>query len=265
MPPTILVTNDDGIDSQFLRVLVEGLRAGGFAPVVAAPTEERSWVSRALSRWRDVQLTQRDDFGCPAWALDGTPTDCVNIALGHLLTERPAAVVSGINLRENVSLPYILSSGTVAGALEGALWGLPALAFSLEIPDGRAAEVRAARGHIGGGLGESLRCAGARAADFLRQALAEAPATSPRVHNINFPAITTPVTPVARTRPGRVRLGALFTRESPRHFRFHHHDPHEAETHADADHAALARGCISHTVLDYGVLGAELGARPPAP
>jgi 5'-nucleotidase len=257
MSSSILVTNDDGIDSHFLRALVEALQAAGFAPCVAAPAGEQSWISRALSRWRDVRVAVRDDFGCPAWALDGTPTDCVNIALGHLLTAPPAAVVSGINLRENVSLPYILSSGTVAGALEGALWGLPALAFSLEIPDGQVHALRQGRGRVEGAQAETLRCAAARAADFVRQRLAQtAPDSGPTVHNINFPVVTTPATPVVRTRPGRVRLGALFVRESPASFRFRFDDEHVLEDHPAADHVALAQGCISHSVLNYGLLGA---------
>ena len=64
-------------------------------------------------------------LGCPTWIVDGTPSDCVNIALAHLLTDPVAGVVSGINVGLNASLGFILASGTVAGAWEGALHGLP--------------------------------------------------------------------------------------------------------------------------------------------
>jgi len=257
MSQTILITNDDGIDSHFLRVLVEALQKAGYDTRVAAPLGEQSWISRALSRRREVALAEFTGFGCPAWSLDGTPTDCVNIALGHLLPEPPAAVVSGINLSTNVGLPHILASGTIAGALEGAFWGLPALAFSMELPRARLAEIRLKSGEVGGSLEESLRCAAARAADFVRERLAQLHADpAPTVHNINFPAVTTTVTPVVRTRPAKLRLGALFARESPATFAFRYQDCLNEDPAPDGDQATVARGCISHSVLDYGFLGA---------
>jgi 5'-nucleotidase len=257
MPPTLLVTNDDGIDSHFLRVLVVALQKAGYQTRVAAPLGEQSWISRALSRRRDVAVADFAGFGCPAWSLDGTPTDCVNIALGHLLPEPPAAVVSGINLATNVGLPHILASGTIAGALEGALWGLPALAFSMALPRARLAEIRQTRGNVGGTIEESLRCAAARAADFVRERLAQIhPDPAPTVHNINFPTVTTAVTPVVHTRPAKLQLGALFAREGPANFTFRYQDPNTDDPAADSDYAAVARGCISHSVLDYGFLGA---------
>jgi 5'-nucleotidase len=257
MPPTILVTNDDGINSHFLRVLVEALQAAGFATRVAAPVGEQSWIARALSRRRPVKVADHAGFTGPAWAIDGTPTDCVNIALGHLLPEPPAAVVSGINLGENASLPYILGSGTVAGALEGALWGLPALAFSFQLPSHRIEEIRHTHGRVDGPLGESLLCAAAHAAKFVHQRLAQKhPDSGPTVHNINFPSITTAVTPIERTRPGGRQLGRLFVRDGASSvFNFRYTDDHPKENHPEADHHALARGCISHSVLNFGALG----------
>jgi 5'-nucleotidase len=255
--PVLLVTNDDGIDSHFLRVLVEALQAAGFATRIAAPVGEQSWIARALSRRRPVKVDERAGFGGPAWAVDGTPTDCVNIALGHLLPEPPAAVVSGINLGENASLPYILGSGTVAGALEGALWGLPALAFSMQLPQSRIDDVRHHHGRVDGPLGDSLRHAAAHAAQFVRQRLAQPhPDSGPTVHNINFPSVTTPVTPIERTRPGGRTLGKLFMRDGASStFNFRYTDDHPRENHPEADHHSLGRGCISHSVLNFATLG----------
>jgi 5'-nucleotidase len=257
-PPTILVTNDDGIDSHFLRALVEALHAAGFAIRVAAPVGEQSWIARALSRRRPVQVHDHPGFPGPAWAIDGTPTDCVNIALGHLLDAPPAAVVSGINLGENASLPYILGSGTVAGALEGALWGLPALAFSLQLPQSRIEEVRHAKGKTSGPINDSLLAAATHAARFVHQRLAQKhPDPGPTVHNINFPAITTAVTPIERTRPGGRQLGRLFIRDEANSstFKFRYTDDHPKENHPEADHHALTRGIISHSILNFATLG----------
>jgi len=255
--PVILVTNDDGIDSYFLRVLVEALQQTGFQTCVAAPMAEQSWISRALSRRRDVNVAEYTHFGCTAWAVDGTPTDCVNIALGHLLKDQPAAVVSGINLGHNTSLPYILSSGTIAGALEGAFWGLPALAFSMELPGDRIAQIRKVHGKVEGHLDTSLRCAGARAAEFVKARLQQAnPDPAPIVHNINFPATTTTVTPVVHTRPAKLKLGSLFARQSPATFAFQYMSEKEGDDSPDADYNTIMRGCISHSILDYSFLGA---------
>jgi 5'-nucleotidase len=256
-PPVLLVTNDDGIDSHFLRVLVEALHAAGYATRVAAPVGEQSWIARALSRRRPVKVADHPGFPGPAWAIDGTPTDCVNIALGHLLDAPPAAVVSGINLGENASLPYILGSGTVAGALEGALWGLPALAFSLQLPQPRIDEIRHAQGRVNGPLGDTLRHAATHAAQFVKQRLAQThPDTGPTVHNINFPSVTTAVTPIERTRPGGRKLGRLFIRDGASStFNFRYTDDHPKENHPEADHHALNRGCISHSILNFAALG----------
>src|SRR5213592_4401552 len=131
-----LVTNDDGIDSVFLHELVFALRATGHELYVVAPKREQSWIGAAKSRNRPVPVEATDrGFGCPTWIVDGTPSDGINIAVGHLLprTLPIDAVISGINVGLNASLGFIIASGTVAGAWEGALHGLPAIAFSQDM------------------------------------------------------------------------------------------------------------------------------------
>src|SRR5262249_12104418 len=128
-----LITNDDGIDCVFLHELVHALRDAGHSLAVVAPKKEQSWMGASKSRNRPVHAAVVDrKLGCPTWSVDGTPSDCVNIALDHLLPAdfAPDAVLSGINIGLNVSLGFIIASGTLAGAWEGALHGLPAVAFS---------------------------------------------------------------------------------------------------------------------------------------
>lgn len=123
----ILVTNDDGVHSPGILVLAEHLAALGEV-VVVAPDRERSAVSHALT----LQAPLRADELRPGFfAIDGTPTDCVNLAIHGLLDRKPDLVVSGINRGGNMGddLTY---SGTVAAAMEATLMGVPALAFSLE-------------------------------------------------------------------------------------------------------------------------------------
>ena len=125
--PTALVTNDDGIDSYFLQVLVRRLQEK-FDVIVAAPAKEQSWTGRSMTRRDPVSVKEFKGLDVPAWIIDGTPTDCVNIALESLVNNcRPDIVVSGINLGMNVTLPMILASGTVAGALEAAFGESPPL------------------------------------------------------------------------------------------------------------------------------------------
>ncbi|MEM7671774.1 MAG: 5'/3'-nucleotidase SurE [Verrucomicrobiota bacterium] len=128
--PKILITNDDGIESVLLSEMVAHL-VGKFNIIVVAPADERSFCGRSFTFGRDVRVWEVDELPCQAFAVDGTPSDCVNIALGTLCGETlPDLVIAGPNIGRNTSLGFILGSGTVAGALEGAFWGLPALAVS---------------------------------------------------------------------------------------------------------------------------------------
>lgn len=123
----ILVTNDDGYFSPGIAALAQALGALG-AVTVVAPQTEASAVGHALTLRRPLRL---EPIGQNVFAVDGTPTDCVNIAIHEVLDGPPDLVVSGINKGLNVG-DDVTYSGTVAGALEGALLGYPAIAVSLE-------------------------------------------------------------------------------------------------------------------------------------
>src|SRR6476660_4444488 len=124
--PRILVTNDDGYRSEGIHALAEALRAIGDVTVVA-PVEEESAIGHALTLRRPLRLEAIADR---TFAVDGTPTDCVNIAVTQVFKGLPDLVVSGINKGWNLG-DDVTYSGTVAGALEGALLGVPAIAVSL--------------------------------------------------------------------------------------------------------------------------------------
>ena len=123
----ILVTNDDGIHSPGLQALAGSLGALGRV-VVVAPDRERSAVSHSLTLHAPLRA---EEVAPGHFAVDGTPTDCVNLGLHGLLAERPALVVSGINRGGNMG-DDITYSGTVAAAMEATLMGVPAIAVSLE-------------------------------------------------------------------------------------------------------------------------------------
>lgn len=126
----ILLTNDDGIFAPGIITLYKEL--GTMAEVkVVAPDRERSATSHAITVHKPLRVEEVELNGeGKGWAVTGTPSDCVKLALKALLTEEPDLVVSGINQGPNLGTD-VLYSGTVSAAIEGILHGIPSLAVSL--------------------------------------------------------------------------------------------------------------------------------------
>lgn len=124
--PTILVTNDDGIASPGIKILAEMLGPMGDVYVVA-PESEQSAVAHALTLHRPLKVERS---GKKTFYINGTPTDCVIIAVNKILDQKPDIIVSGINNGANLG-DDITYSGTVAAAIEGTLLGIPSIAVSL--------------------------------------------------------------------------------------------------------------------------------------
>lgn len=122
----ILVSNDDGISSEGILALEGALRSLGEVYTVA-PDRQQNSMSHALTLHRPLRV---DEIGPKRFAVDGTPTDCVKLALTGLLPMRPDMVVSGINKGPNLG-DDVFYSGTVSAAIEGALLGIPSFAVSL--------------------------------------------------------------------------------------------------------------------------------------
>lgn len=133
----ILLTNDDGIYSEGIKMLYLALAELGEITVVA-PDTECSAVGHAITLSDPLRVKNVDRGGkFFGYAVTGTPADCVKIAIRAILKDRPDIVVSGINLGPNVGYS-VLYSGTVSGATEGAILGIPSIAVSLgtfENPD----------------------------------------------------------------------------------------------------------------------------------
>jgi 5'-nucleotidase len=153
----ILLTNDDGIHSDGLIKVEQTLKEVGDVYVVA-PASEMSGASHSLTLARPLRIRQLDNRH---WAVDGTPTDCVTLALNKILPEeeRPDICVSGINHGGNLG-DDATYSGTVAGALEATILGVPGVALSLvarenfNFRDAAAFAVVAARKVLDEGLPE---------------------------------------------------------------------------------------------------------------
>jgi len=128
-----LVTNDDGILATGIQCLIDAAEPLGEVTVVA-PDREQSATSHALTLHHPVRPVQRAER---RWQVDGTPTDCVMLALGALMDEQPDFVLSGINHGQNMG-EDVLYSGTVSAAMEGLSLGIRAIALSFAGGDLRA-------------------------------------------------------------------------------------------------------------------------------
>ncbi len=224
----ILVTNDDGYRSDGIHALADALRPLGEVTIVA-PVAEASAIGHALTLRRPLRLEQ---IGAREYAVDGTPTDCVNIAVTQVFKGLPHLVVSGINKGWNLG-DDVTYSGTVAGALEAALLGVPGLAVSL----------RATRGEYD--FGPSARAAAAVAAAMLRRPL---PART--FLNINVPH--------GRPKGFRVTVQArrnhvthVLERQDPKGRPYYWIDEGQDEWHPHdrSDYQAVRNGYVSVTPL----------------
>jgi 5'-nucleotidase len=256
----LLVTNDDGISSAFFHALVRALRGAGHELFIAVPAAEQSWTGASKTRSRPVKSAKVDrGFGCPTWMLDGTPSDCVNIAIAHLLERdlRLDAVVSGINVGFNCSLGFILASGTVAGAWEGALHGLPAFAFSQDVSEEVYAHLKDKGGEPEGELRTTLDTSAAHAARLVGELAPSIGRNSFTVHNFNFPIPCRADTPVRRTVPAQVHVPGLFSpaADDGSHRLVWGNIVDVSPETPLTDVRCLEQGAISHTVLDYRKLG----------
>ncbi|PCI46048.1 MAG: 5'/3'-nucleotidase SurE [Alphaproteobacteria bacterium] len=125
----ILVTNDDGYNSPGLKLMESIARSLSDNVWIVAPEEEQSGKGHALSLHEPIRYRQIDE---QYFAVKGTPTDCVMMALHQILPERPTLLLSGINRGVNLA-EDMTYSGTISAAMEGTLCGIPSMAFSQEV------------------------------------------------------------------------------------------------------------------------------------
>jgi 5'-nucleotidase len=224
----ILVTNDDGIYSEGIRKLAAALREIGDV-VIVAPDREQSAASHALTLNRPLRLLQIAEN---EWIVDGTPTDCVNLAILHVLKDRrPDIVVSGINFGANLG-DDVTYSGTISAAFEGSLLAIPSIAFSALVGEGFSFD----------------RCAGF-ASELTRLTLA-APLQPDIILNVNFPV--TEFAGVKMTRLGkRTYTEGVIERLDPRGRKYFWIGGEPPVWHSDpgTDFAAVEAGFVSITPL----------------
>lgn len=237
----ILVSNDDGIFAPGIALLAEACRSVGNVTVVA-PDREQSGTSHSLTLHRPLRPQRRHDG---SFQVDGTPTDCVLLAVGALMPERPAFVFSGVNHGPNMG-EDVLYSGTVSAAMEAVTLGIPGVALSFA---GRDPELLLS---YAGLLGDLVR------------RIVKVPAFPPNmILNVNLPKVDATAVKGVRV----TKLGSRFFSEGLTRMK----DPWGKEVFwvgggeitwtgdADSDHQAVYDGYISVTPLhmdltSYGLL-----------
>ena len=128
MSLTILLTNDDGVESRALLPFARSLSSIGEVKIVV-PDRERSWVGKAITCHEELRVNRIEgeiDF----FTVSGFPADCVQLGVFNLFDRSPDIVISGINVGANHGVAYMIGSGTVGAAFEAAIVGVPAIAFS---------------------------------------------------------------------------------------------------------------------------------------
>jgi 5'-nucleotidase len=243
--PTILLTNDDGIMSVGLRVLMESL--GGLGDIIAvAPDSPRSATGMSLTFHKPLRMSEVTVNGVVAHAISGSPADCVSLGISKVLSgKRPDIVVSGINMGDNVTAQTVFASGTVAAAIQAAIIGIPSIAFSMEVPEGEhSTEEQEPR----------METAAARAFPIADLVVRRGLPKGVDFLNVNFPYDVRADTPFKVTRLGTQKYeDYVVERVDPRGRPYYwqwgnSRDPKEFEPGTDA-HAVFVERAISITPL----------------
>lgn len=169
----LLISNDDGVFADGIRILANTLAAAGHQVTVVCPDRERSATGHGLTLHDPIRAEAVHGIfhsDVQAWACSGTPADCVKLALGALLASPPELVLSGINQGANLGTD-VLYSGTVSAAMEGVIEGIPAIALSL---------TSFAHRDFG---------PAAQFAQRFLDAIAQRPLPEPMLLNVNIPAV----------------------------------------------------------------------------
>ncbi len=128
----IVITNDDNHASSLLHMLVDYLSTIAEVTVVV-PLHQQSWKGKSVTRYQDIAIKEGLVAGHKAYIVDGTPADCANIAIHHLVAGPPDLVVSGINQGKNTGVGFLLASGTLGACIEANIAGIPAIALSQDL------------------------------------------------------------------------------------------------------------------------------------
>ncbi|HHT19773.1 MAG: 5'/3'-nucleotidase SurE [Euryarchaeota archaeon] len=142
---TILLTNDDGVNSSGIMAAKNAAENLG-KTIVVAPATQQSGIGHALTLFEPVRVTSTNMAdGTEAHMVSGTPTDAVIIGIYQIANKKPDLVISGINIGENLGKSELTTSGTIGAAMEAAVHGIPALSVSIQVTRG---DIKFHDGHV---------------------------------------------------------------------------------------------------------------------
>ncbi|MBO6101799.1 MAG: 5'/3'-nucleotidase SurE [Opitutales bacterium] len=249
----LLISNDDGIGSPFLSRFLQAFAGAAWDITAVLPASEQSWIGRSYSRHKTLELKEAESphKNVRVFTVNGTPSDCVNIALGHLFDgAKPIAVVSGINIGQNIAMPLLWSSGTFAAAAEGAGWGLPAFAFSMQLASEYYEICRISHEPPPEKLDAILKKACAFSEKFVSDSLGQKIPFG-RVFNVNFPMDYSEETPLKKCVPAKAKLCPLYTKNPDGNFEFKYAiDASAADAAVLTDMKCLKNGWASYSEID---------------
>jgi 5'-nucleotidase len=236
----ILCTNDDGYLATGIQVLASAARSLGSVTTVA-PDREQSATSHSLTLHHPLRARRAVDG---AWVVDGTPTDCVLLAVNELLPERPDVCLSGVNHGPNMG-EDVLYSGTVAAAMEATVMGIPSIAFSYS-----------------GGYHEEIEGWESVVQDILHAILGRASLPADTLFNVNLPAgAPSEVKGIRVTSLGQRRYADSITRAkdpSGREYFWIGGGVASWRGASDSDFQAVEQGYVSVTPLHLDLTNYEL-------
>ncbi len=204
----VMVTNDDSVQSVGLTDLARAVSKHADV-IIVAPEQPQSATALSLTFHKPLRVTKvkRAEFDC--YAVSGTPGDCVMIGVNKVLPRRPDLVVSGINIGDNNTFQDILASGTVAAALESAITGIPAVAFSMEVGEDSLFALE----YDQPDFSTQAQVAGAIVGDVLEYGMPG----GAEILNVNFPSKMEPSTDILLTEVGRRKYtDKVIVRKDPR-------------------------------------------------
>ncbi len=204
----VMVTNDDGVQSAGIIALAKAV--GKYATVtIVGPEQPQSATAMSLTFHKPLRVNLVRVEGLDCFAVSGSPGDSVMIGVNSILPRRPDLVASGINFGDNVTFQDILASGTVAAALEASLMGIPAIAFSMEVPE----ETIFSYGQTQIDFSQAATIA----AEIVRHVIENGMPRGVQLLNVNFPSRIDPTTELRLTSiESRKYKDKVLVRKDPR-------------------------------------------------
>ncbi len=204
----VMVTNDDGVQSEGIIALAKVIKKKATV-VIVGPEQPQSAAALSLTFHKPLRVSRSRKEGLVCYAVSGSPGDSVMIGVNRIMFKRPDLVASGINYGDNVTYQDILASGTVAAALEASLMGIPAVAFSMEVPE----ETIFSTDHTGIDFSIAALFAGEIVHELLEGGMPE----GVDLLNVNFPRHVSEDTKLSLTRiEKRKYMDRVLVRKDPR-------------------------------------------------